>query len=102
MPFLRSIMCTGLHTELTRRAWLGQLALLDKLVGDKLRACAVLIQKNLYMRVIRRRYRRLRASALIAQRRTWSRARGPQTTTLTTTATARLRVCVRVCVCVCV
>ena len=47
-----------------------KLALLDKLLNDRLRAYAVLLQKNLYMRVVRRRYRKLRASTIIVQKST--------------------------------
>ena len=61
---------------------LVQMALLDKLLHDRLRALAVLVQKTLRMRVVRKRYQRLRAAAILAQKR--SAPAQPQTATVAT------------------
>jgi len=46
------------------------MALLDKLLLDRLRALAMLVQKTLRMRVVRKWYLRLRMATILAQKRT--------------------------------
>ena len=91
----------------------GQVAYLEKLRSDRLKACGILIQKRVRGWLAQRRYQKLRKTALLLQTYgrgfwpagEWSRAVRAQTTSLSAQPQRESRCswhCVCVCVCVCV